>query len=358
MTRWKTRILALSLGLVGATLATEVALRLLWTPFQLRSSVPLEPHAVYGYRPIPGAYGREVTSEYDVEVHNSRWGWRNLETLDPPADRGRLLAFGDSFIYGVGLGDDQTLAARLRAELPEWHVDALGANGYGQFHQLAALDHLGPRLRPDVVLLVFFWNDLEDNLGEHVPGYELGDDDRVRRSDGIDVAATPIDAADPHAATPRRAPASYLGSFVADGLKAIRYRWFGIKSRRIRDETQRDAAWTRTRVALELCARRAGELGATPVVTCIPDHNRVDPGARIPGIEKINFEVEEILARTCADLDIAFLPTLDAMHRAHRQATEQAGEPLYYYADRHLTPAGMRAFAAAVAAGLPTALQR
>lgn len=60
------------------------------------------------------------------------------------------------------------------------------------------------------------------------------------------------------------------------------------------------------------------------------------PLAGIRGIEPINFEIEEKLAEVCSDLGIHYLDLTEAM----KEAYAKSGQPLYYYADRHLTPIG------------------
>ena len=80
-----------------------------------------------------------------------------------------LLALGDSLVYGQGVGERDTLPSRLEEELQRlapgerpWRVLNAGHRGYATNQELGLLRELGPRIRPAVALLFWFWNDLEE----------------------------------------------------------------------------------------------------------------------------------------------------------------------------------------------------
>jgi len=98
---------------------------------------------------------------------------------------------------------------------------------------------------------------------------------------------------------------------------------------------------------------RAEELGSDFVVISIPGQSRVDPGARIAGIEPLACEIEEKLDRVCTELNIRYIDLLPDM----RTAREQTQSPLYYFADRHLTPLGNQVVAGVLARQLAALLR-
>ncbi|MFH0944618.1 MAG: GDSL-type esterase/lipase family protein, partial [Planctomycetota bacterium] len=123
------------------------------------------------YRGRPGA----VVEIHGVRYEHNSLGLRGPE-LDPdPASRlFRILLLGDSNTYGWGVPFDQTfgqvaerllndrLATRRRIEV----IDA-GFVGYNSGDAEALYRSLEERVRPDLVLLVWFVNDLE-RFGFHV----------------------------------------------------------------------------------------------------------------------------------------------------------------------------------------------
>ena len=60
-------------------------------------------------------------------------GFRGLEEIDaqPPAGRYRIIALGDSFTMGFGVGDEASYPARLQAACPTLQTVNMGQGGYG-----------------------------------------------------------------------------------------------------------------------------------------------------------------------------------------------------------------------------------
>jgi lysophospholipase L1-like esterase len=74
------------------------------------------------------------------------------------------LALGDSFTFGLGVGDSETWPAVLEAELRRQLTDDvrvlnLGTISYGVFHELDLLLGKGLVQRPDIVVHALYWND-------------------------------------------------------------------------------------------------------------------------------------------------------------------------------------------------------
>jgi hypothetical protein len=291
--------------------------------------------------PLPGRSGEHHTPEYVHSFSHTAQGLRGEAVFAAQPAEGktqRLLFLGDSFTYGLGASNDACFVGRVAAVLPHVEVANTGCNGYTTREELAVLDHFGAAFRPQLVVLVFFWNDLEDNLQRTAPEFEWTADGKLVHTDGRDPATV-----DPLALgeSPPWQPLSawsvlYLQQLVKEGMKGLRYRWLGIRSRFLRTDAQKSQAWAVTRRLLGLVKRRCEQLGSRLLVVCLPDHNQVDPTARIKNITPFHFEVQAALLASCRELGIECVDLLGAM----RSRFEELGRPLYYFADRHLTPLG------------------
>jgi len=76
----------------------------------------------------------------------------------------RVLAIGDSTTFGLGVNDQETYVARLQRELRSINPGSEAINGaisgFNLELETRLLRHFAPVLRPDIVLIGFFWNDL------------------------------------------------------------------------------------------------------------------------------------------------------------------------------------------------------
>lgn len=124
------------------------------------------PHAAIAHINAAGLRGREVRR-------------------DGP---GRILVLGDSFAFGVGVDDEQTLAAQLGWLLgPSREVLNGGVSGYSTDQELLWFDRLAS-LRPEIVVLVVCDNDFGANTEDAAyevyrkPVFELVDGNLTLRN--------------------------------------------------------------------------------------------------------------------------------------------------------------------------------
>jgi lysophospholipase L1-like esterase len=168
-------------GLVAATLLVTLAgLELVLRLFDLRPlgwahgvgeayKRPLD--GPLGWELIPGSVGHQRYpawaggAQLDVRMHINAQGWRGPEA-DPERDPGRLriACAGDSFTFGTGVQDDETLPAQLAAELAGraqvgLEVFNWGVEAYDTSQEAELLAQRIPRWLPDVVVLTYFLND-------------------------------------------------------------------------------------------------------------------------------------------------------------------------------------------------------
>ena len=159
---------------VTATLAVgELALRLLFPPERFID------HNTNAYRQAIARKAEGIPAGANIErdpqlgwrmkrnyrsanaSHNSR-GFRGSQEFHArPAGR-RILAIGDSFTYGVHVGQDATYAARLGVLLDAEVINA-GVNGYGVDQALLMWEAEGRRIRPETVVLGYFTDDFHRN---------------------------------------------------------------------------------------------------------------------------------------------------------------------------------------------------
>lgn len=333
------------LSLVFILVVAELIARQVWTPPSTLTVQATEQHPVYGWAPIPGLTGRTATIEYDYAFHHSRQGMRTnqLYAANRPDDTlQRVLFLGDSFTYGVGVEDDANFVSLLHQQRPRTEFINTGANGYGQRQQLAILQTLGAALKPDITVVMFFWNDLEDNLNADAAVFALSESGQVVRTDRNIAAdfdplalreAAPANDAQKDSRIWRR---SWLYKLFKEGARGTRHRWFGSRPRAIQNAIQAAGAWRETESLLELLRIQTEAIASQLVVVSIPDYDLVDTRQKLKGQLPINIEIEESLAKVCARLRITYVDLLPGL----TEASQSSPEPLYYATDRHLTPIG------------------
>jgi lysophospholipase L1-like esterase len=140
------------------------------------------------YVPLPSQRGWIDDGLVSV---NSR-GFRGAEvTIPKPPGRFRIVVIGDSLTLGWGVNDEETYAARLeqrlRREQPTLDVDVvnLGVGGYNTRQSVTWLSRHVDELRPDLVLLGFYSNDVPDAIEDGKGGTRVaaarGDSSNILR---------------------------------------------------------------------------------------------------------------------------------------------------------------------------------
>ena len=350
--RRRAKVVLLFAAVAFALFASEIILRICWAPVVTLNVETRGPHPDYGFAPLAGASGRFVRTEYNVSFQHTLQRMRGTcirKAERASGTRARILFLGDSFTYSIGTEERDSFTSRLAASWPDVEIINTACTGYGQREELAVLDKLGATMKPDVTVIGFFWNDLEDILRRE-PAYAVNADAKVRRVSPPDTPADPLRFWPEQPAYPRaKWKTCYVFELVRQATSAARHKYTGLtRPRQLRTPEAMDHAWRLLDEQFRLIKLRADEIGTHLIVVCIPDYNLVNPQAVISSIKPLNFEVQAGLKEICARHGIEEYDALDAMKTAFNSNGGTAGaktKPLYYEIDRHLTVEGNRVMA-------------
>src|SRR5215203_732744 len=356
------RLLLLGISAFLGLLAAELAVRLSRPqPVMVVSRGLYEPDPPRRYRLQPGFTGSLTNRvEFDTKVSINQAGLRGPEVGAKAPGTLRLLALGDSFTFGVGAQARETYPARLEEILRSRGVRAevlnAGAPGFSVPDETAWFQRWGRPLEPDMILLaVFVGNDLQDAA----PGGP-----KVVVADG----ALLVEGEKGRSLSRWLYYHSHLyvllkSSALGGPLRRLLGLPEPLETRQLRSEMELYAKGRPSKIAVEGGAATekavAGLVesagGARILAVIIPslvqvDATRWQASLKRFGLEPRSYDSDqptrlfrEIFARHG-------VPALD-LTRPFTQAIRR-GEEIYYPIDQHLTPAGYRLMAQAVADSL------
>ena len=138
------------------------------------------PHAVFRtiYPSDPRGY---FGPEHAVDHEFNSAGWRDVEhQVAKPPGTYRVLGLGDSYLFGQGVRFQDVSLTRLRRLLqdaapPDMVVEAVntGVPAFNTEAERQLLEARGLEYRPDLVIVHFVLNDIEQNLGREGPKLEF-----------------------------------------------------------------------------------------------------------------------------------------------------------------------------------------
>jgi len=167
----------IAIGLVLGLLAVEQAVPYYWhgrVNYGWDGSFEYDPLLGWRNRSDFSMVGKSPDSvsgrlEY---THNSR-GLRDEEyPYKKPEGTYRILMLGDSFVYGDGVQQSEAFPEVLESLLQEhgsFEVINSGVTGYGLTQETLYYETEGYKYEPDLVMLVFYHNDLTDLVKEKEP---------------------------------------------------------------------------------------------------------------------------------------------------------------------------------------------
>jgi hypothetical protein len=136
----------------------------------------------YGYRLFPST---RTTILYPpdrprtITLVSNRDGFRAGRELDEPDPRPRILFLGDGFVSGDGVEESERFTNILETLEPSRRMDNLGMTSYGPDLMLRAMELVGLKLKPALVVLCIYTDDFRrvrpefDGAGFPIPRYNL-----------------------------------------------------------------------------------------------------------------------------------------------------------------------------------------
>ena len=115
------------------------------------------------------SYQSTMEGEFEYSARFNNFGFRGKDiTMAKPKDKIRIFVVGDSFTFGVGSNDHETIPFVLEKQLLEsgFPVEVINA-GQGHTSPVTHLDNIENidlQFNPDIVLLLFDMTDLRDDL--------------------------------------------------------------------------------------------------------------------------------------------------------------------------------------------------
>jgi hypothetical protein len=214
-------------------------------------------------------------------VSTNSMGFRSLSEfeLHAPEDRTRIIVLGDSFTFGDEVSDSEVYTHVLAGLLPEAEVLNLGVHGYGHDQMYLLLQHEGPRLDPDVVVLGFVYVDIYRNL--------LGFNDYAKPR--FTLNGTELSLTDVPVPRPQETIAREPLRLKSVDLVRLTLASFSERSGRMYREARE-----LSRHILAALVREVRRLGAVPVFVYLPIGDEVnDPRPDLLGTEEYMVEICE-----------------------------------------------------------------
>jgi hypothetical protein len=174
--------LAVALGVCEGTLRALALYRPPAQPIRPEQPEIYQPNPDVGYTLWPS---RTTTHRYPpgsaelITLTSNSDGFRNAREFDEHDGRKRILVVGDSFVFGLGVRAEDRLTEQLERMEPAWRVDNMGMTGWGLDLMIRALEHLGRKADPDVVVLLVYTDDFRRlhpyyaGVGYASPKFEL-----------------------------------------------------------------------------------------------------------------------------------------------------------------------------------------
>ena len=156
-------------ALLLALLAVEGFLRLNMDPSDLYGNFPGNPASIERLNEVKFWERYREDPDASFGSHDPILGWdrqpgdeRFRKGPNPNKRDGvRMVAVGDSFVYGNEVTARENFSAILEQEYPELQVFNMGVPGYGIDQSYLKYQHFGAQLEPDVVLFGIFVPDYE-----------------------------------------------------------------------------------------------------------------------------------------------------------------------------------------------------
>ncbi|WP_299256531.1 SGNH/GDSL hydrolase family protein [uncultured Aquimarina sp.] len=122
-----------------------------------------------GWRFIPNKKGTII---YPDEAHHymktNNIGFRDSAIPNANDTINKILVLGDSFVSNISVKDEEVFTEVLEKNVNNTAVLNFGVNGYGQLQEYLVAKEWGPKIKPDlVILMIYVRNDFTDNFTDN-----------------------------------------------------------------------------------------------------------------------------------------------------------------------------------------------
>lgn len=170
------RIIVFLLSLVLAVLIAEILLRFFY-PQNLNITKLDQELSFVHKKSITSILQRQ---EFSTQVRISSQGLRDREfERVKPSNVTRIAIVGDSFVFGFGVEEKDTFSKILERKLnlggaASYEVMNFGISGYGTEQELLLIKNEVLAYDPDIVVLSFYPNDVDDNMRRNLFSFSNG----------------------------------------------------------------------------------------------------------------------------------------------------------------------------------------
>src|SRR5215471_3842296 len=343
-TTTRRRIGLVLVATIFAAATCEVAARI---AFAAPPNPARQPQISYQYDPeiryvlLPNQHGWID----DGLATTNAFGFRGRAPVTPkPRDLVRVLAVGDSVTFGFGVNDDDTFCVQTERLLRSRHtgldleVVNLAVPGYDTRQEVTLLGRHVQSLRPDVVLVGFYSNDVPDSLEDNQSGTTVAKP--AAQGEALHMNAAPTSWWDIEM---RKSRAIYtvgraLRRFTHSGEWGMARYSLELDILQGHDTPQLDAAWQRVAKQFDVLQQMAKSNSFAVGIVVLP------PKEQVVGLyPAANYQRR--LQKLAADRGFFFVDPLPRMI-----ATRENKDHLYIPYDRnHPTASGHRLIAEAIA---------
>ena len=135
-----------------------------WAPAREERVVFWTYSELLGWEHSPNQRGLFNHQNFSVDVVINSYGMRDDEYFMERTEKRRMLVLGDSFGWGFGVGHQERFSEILENTHSDWEIINASVSGYGTDQNFLFLKEKGIDFKPDVVLLLFYENDFENNI--------------------------------------------------------------------------------------------------------------------------------------------------------------------------------------------------
>lgn len=376
----KYRILRDATAIASGFLVAETGLRLFTEPVEPSTAhhrlfCQFDPQL--GWAKIPNGCGFHVTPEYQVFERMNSCGLRGQEqSYSKLPGEHRILFLGDSYAEGYSVHQHQLFSSRLELKLNHnessrrYSCINAGTGGYSTDQEWLFFCTEGKRYEPDLTVLMFYENDVLDNIAKVT---HRGAEKPLFRVVNGYPEATNLPLPMPTSRAKVEAPSALAMRMLQKAFLLGHATIFLQQISRVTEVIQRiiasrrsgytippdlwiwaeeapervEEAWHLTRVLLRAMRQSVKEAGSRFLVFLVPPQASIYPEVwRILqkkwGISGSGWDIHAVsrrMEKLCQEESIAFMDPTEAMH-AQAARLRRCGKRLYYPIDGHWTSEG------------------